>query len=604
MAYVDSADLAGTGAGQGASMVGFVQAKAGAVPATVEGKLRETVSVRDFGAVGDGVVNDTAAINAMLAAMGGSGSTGFYRTRFPYGGYCIDQLRFDMAGARHEFDQAILIGTAISPKKSAVDLRAGQSWHYGLKVKGPFSATAYECGVHHYTNDLALYNPGYLDVHDAYVEGFELGWAIGALPSQGGVIPKQIPDQNVHAPDDVAIDAPLSELTYTNPKIEFCPKGLRMEQPNGKVTIVGGRIHSESKHWAGYDTTQTYAVEIANAGSELSLVGGTVEHVQGGEDGACLKVLDGTLHANNVTIETTVSHYVAGSGVLRLTHIQNNGLNAVTRGYLEVHSGATGTFEISNSPILWPYGRVGTDGPGFRAVSGLAGETAINLNFVCKFDKVSLDGAPVSFSGGYRPIVKGLRSIFRDCELLSRSFPEANILYRYRLHDGEDRLMGAVDRNGASMGAFAMSRTSATVGGWNLTVAGPCGYGFVTAGLPSIAGIPVASALRLESVAGGGTISAQTPILHSKHDGLELLRGFIRTGASSANIRIRAYFYRFGVAAPTATSDIFLGMESQFGSAWQPLLLAFPAPADCEDMRIEIYCENGAWIELCDLKLT
>ncbi|WP_163364865.1 hypothetical protein, partial [Escherichia coli] len=71
------------------------------------------------------------------------------------------------------------------------------------------------------------YNPGYLDVHDAYVEGFELGWAIGALPSQGGVIPKQVPGQNVHAPDDVAIDAPLSELTYTNPKIVFCPKGLR-----------------------------------------------------------------------------------------------------------------------------------------------------------------------------------------------------------------------------------------------------------------------------------------------------------------------------------------------------------------------------------------
>ncbi|MGC8073929.1 hypothetical protein ACP3W1_25545, partial [Salmonella enterica] len=61
MAYVDSADLAGTGTGQGAAMVGFVQAKAGAVPTTVEGKLRETVSARDFGAVGNGVANDTAA---------------------------------------------------------------------------------------------------------------------------------------------------------------------------------------------------------------------------------------------------------------------------------------------------------------------------------------------------------------------------------------------------------------------------------------------------------------------------------------------------------------------------------------------------------------
>ncbi|WP_163591408.1 hypothetical protein, partial [Klebsiella pneumoniae] len=69
--------------------------------------------------------------------------------------------------------------------------------------------------------------------------------------------------------------------------------------PNGKVTIIGGRIHSESGKWAGYDTSQTYAVEIADEGSELSLIGGSIEHVQGGENGACLKVLDGTLHVNN-----------------------------------------------------------------------------------------------------------------------------------------------------------------------------------------------------------------------------------------------------------------------------------------------------------------
>lgn len=46
----------------------FIQAGAGAVPRTVQSKLRETVSVKDFGAVGDGVANDAAAFNAALAA--------------------------------------------------------------------------------------------------------------------------------------------------------------------------------------------------------------------------------------------------------------------------------------------------------------------------------------------------------------------------------------------------------------------------------------------------------------------------------------------------------------------------------------------------------
>lgn len=56
---VKAADLAATG---GSALVGFQQAGAGAVATTVQTKLRESVSVKDFGAVGDGVTDDTAEI--------------------------------------------------------------------------------------------------------------------------------------------------------------------------------------------------------------------------------------------------------------------------------------------------------------------------------------------------------------------------------------------------------------------------------------------------------------------------------------------------------------------------------------------------------------
>jgi hypothetical protein len=46
------------------AQVSFLQAGTGAVQTTVQDKLRETVSVKDFGAVGDGVTDDTAAIQA------------------------------------------------------------------------------------------------------------------------------------------------------------------------------------------------------------------------------------------------------------------------------------------------------------------------------------------------------------------------------------------------------------------------------------------------------------------------------------------------------------------------------------------------------------
>ena len=87
-----SADLANTSdVAKGDALIGFRQSNAtgaliNAVGRTVHQKFQETISVKDFGATGDGVTDDTAAIQSAVTAAGGKA------LYFPGGTYIVSSV--------------------------------------------------------------------------------------------------------------------------------------------------------------------------------------------------------------------------------------------------------------------------------------------------------------------------------------------------------------------------------------------------------------------------------------------------------------------------------------------------------------------------------
>lgn len=143
--------LALLAASNGSSLVGFLQSGTSATARTVQAKLRDFVSVKDFGATGDGITDDSAAIVTASA-------TGKY-VFFPEGTYRIGTnispasiKWFSSSGAVIKFDEFI----TLTANNVSVDVE-------GLIFEGPFSAAQYTTGVISNTVKTAFDTPEYID---------------------------------------------------------------------------------------------------------------------------------------------------------------------------------------------------------------------------------------------------------------------------------------------------------------------------------------------------------------------------------------------------------------------------------------------------------
>jgi hypothetical protein len=87
-------------ASSGSSLIGYTLGATGAVATTVQAKLRETVSIKDFGAVGDGVTDDSLAFHSLVVWL--NARAGGATVLFPQGTYLM-KWDYDLWGSNNGY---------------------------------------------------------------------------------------------------------------------------------------------------------------------------------------------------------------------------------------------------------------------------------------------------------------------------------------------------------------------------------------------------------------------------------------------------------------------------------------------------------------------
>jgi len=174
-----TAVYAALAASSGASLIGYIQSVS-AVAETVQTKLRESVSVKDFGAVGDGTTNDTAAIQA---AQNYIVSTGIPNVLlFPAGTYkCTTGLTINCGYVSCTGNRAVLdfstLGNSAAVTFIGGNPSSGNPYNQtncvfqGFKIIGP--STSIAAGLYFYTTSEP--GPAHMIVKDCNISNFNNG---------------------------------------------------------------------------------------------------------------------------------------------------------------------------------------------------------------------------------------------------------------------------------------------------------------------------------------------------------------------------------------------------------------------------------------------
>ena len=364
-------DLAvSTVAAAGAGLVGYRNSSASSTARTVLSKLRDTVSLKDFGAIGDNVADDTAALNAAIAYCNTNSKTLF----IPGGNYKITsnitvpvapntQRSFGIIGEGKHFEQSVLRFT-------------GASVTTGLTLQAPVATYQYR-GL--FSNFMLYFSGGATGgmtisyAHHPEINSISVYNTIGGAGSPGLTL------DNCNAPrvsnclmlgcgSSTKGAMYLNRCTVAYVDCNYLSgqvfAGIQVER--GTATLQSNAIETAGYLILGGDESEsTFATEIYAFNNNLENPTGSYIRVGHGVTGGAASATSATIRDNAGSPSGSTSiNYCIHIGSIGDVEIANNRLSGETVSTIEIGSQNTrcripSQFGLYRNPTTVPYITIG-----------------------------------------------------------------------------------------------------------------------------------------------------------------------------------------------------------------------------------------------------
>lgn len=560
-------------AGINSGKLSFLLNAPNAVSRTGYSKFADFVSVKDFGAKGDGVTDDTTSIALAIAYAVKYADENFTTLLFPPGEYAVQTVNFAYGPTYNViFDGAQLLGIATSPTDSILTLAMEGSTFYSIDVNMNFN-TNYTCGIRWYNATASSqYNS---------IFGFKIKYGVRGM---------------IYGVNSGSSDTGFaqSENSIYGWRTRGVQNPLLMNHSEGFLNMVAPQLICGNEEWASHPSV-TFNWTVGRA---FECVNGWL-YVEGGEvekAGSSLGFAAdcSNLQMVNTNIETACPMQLVGppSGAAS----PSSGVNLSNCRHLMTTSGqsqwaATSTLQPNATLTLADCQFVRPTGTGaFDRTSMIDVSTAATNPPSVSLDDASVQEWAFVTAGGNCPLIKGASSyIYRNVRL-QQTTTDANI---YRVDNTTNNLL-----ENRTLDILCYTQT-----GWfnntdsgstsvSVNAVGPTGYN------PSSLGISATGVARIISAnEPGGTTTLKATAFIVRPGELYSIEGQLNwlSGVDFGSLA-RFYTSAGGLLSEVVVSDQAALNGTSFTKVMG--LLAVPATAYYMSVGVKANVANGQFTDL------